>query len=426
MTVRRTFSCAVLAGAALVSTAGQAAPENAGTSNALLETPAMAEPAYLQPTRDPVFGTPLVRITAPERAMAGGRCGTRYCTHRYSTAQAWNADQSLLVIVNGCSGACFLNGRTFQPLFRRDMAGECEWHPTDPAAMICVDGRAVYVWLPRTNRRRTVHTLPTYSGAQFGPYKGNPSADGERIVVRARDAQGRRVAFAFDLTTGRIHPPIDLSKIEGENNYCTISASGAYIVCGQDLPEEKETLYVFTADGEPVQHWAEHHRPGHGDLTIDPDGADVYVGISKSDPDRFHVIKRRLSDGLITDLLPYGQVSHASLRNTRRSGWVFLSFTGDRQAVEGTPDNGKAPFYQEVLALRTDGSRTVRRIAQTRNAAADYWSETHATPSPDGSHVIWSSNWGRAGGPVSDYVSTVDWPDSQRDANGEPLREAKR
>ncbi|RUV53572.1 hypothetical protein EOB77_01380, partial [Mesorhizobium sp. M7A.F.Ca.MR.228.00.0.0] len=56
------------------------------------------------------------------------------------------------------------------------------------------------------------------------------------------------------------------------------------------------------------------------------------------------------------------------------------------------------------------GSREVRRIVQTRNAPFDYWSETHASPSPDGSQVIWSSNWGVPGGPVYEFVAHLDWP----------------
>jgi hypothetical protein len=65
-----------------------------------------------------------------------------------------------------------------------------------------------------------------------------------------------------------------------------------------------------------------------------------------------------------------------------------------------------------VIALRIDGSGDVRRIAQTRNVPFDYWSETHASPSPDGSQVIWSSNWGVPGGPVHEFVTRVDWPEA--------------
>lgn len=406
--------------AALVLLAATAAAGEARFGR-VVPAPRMQEPHYLEPVADPVFGTVVVRVTEPGRAMAGGRCEEGYCTHHYSSAQAWNADQSLLLITNGCGDACFLDGRSYRPLFERHMANDCAWHPVEPSSMICVGGRAVYVWKPRTNALGRSVTLSGFRDVQFGPYKGNPSDDGDRIVVRARDGAGHLVAFAVDIASGRLHAPILLDTLPGENNACSISPSGRYVVCIQDLPGERENLHVFTVDGEPVQHWSEHHRPGHGDMTTDADGEDVYVGISKSEPDRFHVIKRRLKDGLVTDLLPYGQASHASLRNTKRRGWVFLSFEGTLADVRDAAADGTVPFYEEVVALMIDGSGTLRRLVQTRNAPADYRSETHASPSPDGTQVIWASNWGEAGGPVSAYVARVRWLDpsaSEADPTG--------
>jgi hypothetical protein len=111
----------------------------------------------------------------------------------------------------------------------------------------------------------------------------------------------------------------------------------------------------------------------------------------------------------VTDLAPYGDSQHASIRNIDRPGWVFVSYGGSYSDVAGYPE--RAPFYQEVIALRIDGSGEVRRLIQTRNVKNDYWSETHASPSPDGSQIIWSSNWGQAGGPVADFVAQLSWPE---------------
>jgi hypothetical protein len=58
---------------------------------------------------------------------------------------------------------------------------------------------------------------------------------------------------------------------------------------------------------------------------------------------------------------------------------------------------------------------------QTRNVPFDYWSETHASPSPDGSQVIWSSNWGVGGGPVYDFVAHLDWPEERTASQKETI-----
>jgi hypothetical protein len=392
-----------------------AAPDRGALANDQLTTaravvaPPMPRPDYLQPVIDPVFGTAFTRVTDPGRSLAAGfACSPTHCRHRYSSAQAWNADQSLLVIASGCNGFCFLDGQTYEPLFHRPMPHECEWHPTDPALMICVSPDQIYTWAPRTNAKTIIYAPSNYVKIQFGPYKGNPSHDGNQLVVRAKNGTGALVAFAYDISARKKYPDIDLAKLPGTNGYCTISPSGRYIGCFQTTTGQTNEAFFFTLEGAQIQHWHEHHRPGHGDMTIDDDGSDVYVGISKADPDKWHIIKRRLEDGVVTVLAPSGYGTHASIRNIKRPGWVFVSYEGTYSKIAGSP--GRAPFYQEIVAFRIDGSGEIRRIVQTRNAKRDYRSETHASPSPDGSQVIWSSNWGEAGGPVADYVSRLSWP----------------
>lgn len=389
---------------------GQAAFDH--VARAPLVLPSMTpRPGYLQSATDAAFGTSFIRITDPGREMIPGvACMAAYCTHRYSSAQAWNADQTLLVIANGCQGLCFLDGRTYRPLFHRHVADECEWHPTNPDLMICVEANRLYQWAPRSDTKALLYAPNGYSNLQFGPFKGNPSNDGHRLVLRATNRASRSIAFAYDIAAMKRYPDIALDKLPGKNGYCTISPSGRFIACFQTTIGGVETAFIFTIDGVLLRHWDEHHRPGHGDMTLDADGHDVYVGISKADPDKYHVIKRRLEDGAVTDLVPYGEAQHASIRNTNLPGWVFLTFAGTHSEIAAHPS--WAPFYQEVIALRIDGSGSVRRIVQTRNATYDYWSEAHASPSPDGTQVIWSSNWGHAGGPVADFVATVPWQES--------------
>jgi hypothetical protein len=388
----------------------------------LMTSPDMPEPDYLEPVTDPIFGTWFTRITDPGRQLlAGVSCRSNQCRHRYSSAQAWNADQSLLVIAKGCPGLCFLDGRTYAPAFHRRVSGECEWHPTDPALMICVQASRIYSWAVRTDKRTTLFASRNYRKLRFGPSKGNLSNDGNRLVVRATNGAGTLVAFTYDIGSATKYPDIDLSKLEGRNSYCTIAPSGRFILCFQRLPDKTNTSYVFSLDGVEQQHWAENHRPGHGDMTVDNDGNDVYVGISKDRPDKHRIIKRRLADGAVTVLAPMGQAQHASIRNVQRPGWVFVTYGGTPSKVAAR--KSWAPFYQEIVAIRLDGSGEIRRVVQTRSAKHDYTSEAQASPSPDGSQVIWSSNWGRAGRPVSAYVARLSWPQESGTAQLPDLRD---
>jgi hypothetical protein len=133
------------------------------TARAVATAP-MPSPGYLEPVIDPAFRTPFTRVTDPGGTIkAGTSCGAAYCTHRYSSSQAWNADQSLLLIVNGCQGFCFLDGQTYRPLFRRSVPNECEWHPTIPSLMICVSGNEIYTWVPWSDTKTTVYVAAAYN-----------------------------------------------------------------------------------------------------------------------------------------------------------------------------------------------------------------------------------------------------------------------
>jgi hypothetical protein len=137
--------------------------ETLGTARAIV-SPVSPYPDYLQPVIDVAFGTSFTRVTDPgQEILPGIYCKVEYCTHRYSSSQAWNADQSLLVIANGCSGLCFLDGATYTPLFHRTAPNECEWHPVNPALMICVsDDESILGIRAQTSEPRSTLSLNTH------------------------------------------------------------------------------------------------------------------------------------------------------------------------------------------------------------------------------------------------------------------------
>jgi hypothetical protein len=365
-------------------------------------------PPYLTEAIDSDAKTSFIRITRPGVLGSGVVCSAKWCSHRYSSSQAWNSNQTMLLLANGCKGLCFLDGQSYRPLFHRAQWRECEWHPRLAEAMICVGERDIRLWAPRTGRVAVLFDSPSYRDLQFGPGKGNPSLDGNRIAVRAVRKGGQMVAFAYDISSRKKFPDIDFGALPGEPSSCSISPLGGLIHCFLSLEDDTLQTAIFDIHGKLVQRWLEHHRPGHGDMTVDVDGSEVYVGISKSDPDRYQVIKRRLTDGAVTPLLPYGEASHVSLRATGRQGWAIVTYEGDPAEVAG--HQGWAPYARQIVAVALDGSGAVRILANTTNDSVTYEAEAHGAPSPDGSKIIWSSNWGAAGGPVHEFVSAVDWP----------------
>jgi hypothetical protein len=369
--------------------------------------PQVPRPGYLVPFDDPLLNTRTIRVTDPGREVPNLEVvWAEVARHHYSLTQAWNADQTLLMLDRGTRGQLFLDGATYKPLFRRDGPGESRWHSIEPDLQIFVRDNLVGLWNVRSDEKTIVAHFPAYSKLAFGPSKGSPSDHRTMIALAAKDSSGRQVAFAYDVRSRKKYPDIDLSG--SDLAYVSISPLGDLIVFKGKLDRNSrgrgDQTRIFDLEGNQVgPDWPEYGRPSHFDLTIDENGDQVAIGVSKSDPDKGRIIKRRLQDGHVEALTTMpGAASHVSARSIRRPGWVYVTY-GER------PDRkDRLPYEFEVVALRTDGSQTIRRLARTYAARSGYVSEAHASPSPDGSKVIWASNWGQPGDPISAFVTEIE------------------
>ncbi len=365
------------------------------------EALAATAPQYLVPFTDPQFGSKVVKVTNPNNPVPGlGLTWGNIAIHHYSIDEAWNADQTLLRLDRGTTPRVFLDGKTYKPLMALNIPGDIRWHPVQADYMIFLSSKGVGLWNVRKNSTQVLNPLAGYTGANFGKNKGNLSSDGKMLAILATRADGKTVTFAYNLETGQKYPDIDLSS-EYRVGWTTISPKGSYIVSYSlgVIADTHQRRRVFTTDGKLLQTWSEYERPGHGDFMIDSNGDEVAIGRSKSDPDKFKIIKRRLVDGKVTVISPPCYASHCSVRNLRDPGWVFATFT--RSA--GKSDY--ALYSSEVTALATDGSLKVRRLAQTNAVPNGYYTEPHGSPSLDGKKVIFASNWGVATGPIAAYVA---------------------
>jgi hypothetical protein len=371
------------------------------------DEPTLAKPGYLQSYVDPVFHVKVTRIGGDPDAtipVVAGRWG-ELARHRYSKDQPWNADQSLILLdkVSGVSGYLFLDGATYEPVFRRSPAGnETRWHPRLAGVMVYLKKGSCEVghWDVRANSAAPIMRLAGYVDCQIGPYEGNLSRDGSWIGVNGkRTADGHAVGFAVDLANRRKYPDIDLAA-RGISylGWISVSPGARYLVVEGTIDGHADATQLFDLQGAPVgSPWSEYGRPSHYDLSVDANGDEVAVGVSKSAPDNGRVIMRRLRDGLVTALTPGGYASHTSTRNAGRPGWAYVSHT--------TSDAKYAPFNDEVFAVKLDGSMRIERLAQLHTSRVDYDSEAQAVPSPDGRRVMFASNWkSGTGRPVQAYV----------------------
>lgn len=375
-------------------------------------TPDIAAPGYLASFVDPSFGATITRITGePGDSIRGDDLSlagiwSDVARHGYSKRSPWNCDESLLLLGRhqGSPPMLFLDGQTYAPLFgRRSSFTEARWHADQPSIMVYVRNNEIGLWNVRTDAVEPLMIFDGYADLHIGPWEGNLSIDGRMIVLFGTHDQ-QPVAFAYDLQSKTQHPDLPLPGVDVD--WASASASGKYIVINGASEGQSDQTQVYDLQGQPIgERWSAYGRPSHYDLTLDAEGEDVAVGVSKSAPDEGRVILRRLRDGAVRVLTEGGYASHTSTRSVRRPGWAYVSYQH--------PGPTWPPYWNEVVAVSLGGDR-VERIAHLHAVRTDYEAESHAVPSPSGRRVLFASNWAASkdsagdGRPIATYVA--HWP----------------
>jgi len=391
--------------------------------SSVFSVPTVFKPGYLSPITDPTFGTKITKISNDAGTVTSSPSvswGSR-ARHVYSKQQPWNATQSYFFMENsgGSPSPLLLDGKTLKPI--KGLCGslwDYRWHPSASHAkeMINVNSSGtVLEWYDVVNCTQTRSWTLPIAVSDLGTGEGNPSYDG-RFVALGNGTQ----MFIVDMDpqppyaaypNKRIGPVVDFSSCglaSGCNSidWVSISASGKYAVVSYD--PDYQRVYDIDPDslaltphaipgtspkcaGDPAKGFV--YSFGHADLSIDPfdSGEDVMMGQDWHSECEGKVSNRvamvRLKDGAVTSLtLGTGESypHHISTRNYDRLGWAYVTYNN-------APGSR---FDQEVIAVKMDGSHSVERLAHTHtDEGGNYYAEGHAVASPDGSKVVFSSDW---------------------------------
>ena len=157
-------------------------------------------PGYLEPIRDPAFGTTVVRIS-DQAAFASS---DQFLRNAYAKTEPWNADGSRLLLSYSKTGYV-LDGKTYRLLGRVPLnsIGDAVWSNTDPDVLYRSEGNALVAVSASSGQVRPLQTFAAYSSVVVGGGEGAPSDDGRYLPLLGTSAAGES-ALVYDLSAGRL------------------------------------------------------------------------------------------------------------------------------------------------------------------------------------------------------------------------------
>jgi hypothetical protein len=381
--------------------------------------PAVPRPVLDQPMTDSTFGSVVTRITDPSLSP-----GSQGIIHEYSRYPVPSADNQFVVtvVIGGPErGQWQVRGIRDHAVHNRietDGDPEFSWHPTDPTRLFYRFGNTIRMFHTDTG---VADTLMVFDGYLFvgSNEEGRPSDDWHYYAAIGVLPSGQRDILVADLQTRLIIGR--LSNAGSAIDWVGMSPSGRFVIA------------MFT-DGRGTQIYDRNMVPlgqamrdfSHSDFAVDVQGDDHLVYIASTGPQLAELgcpnppngsplVSVRLKDRRKTILLGdcntadwkpvitgtflgwWFDVHFSGIISRSRPGWVLAS------TYTSPPDAPQHPFTREIFLVALDGSGAVERLAHSHayvgmvNGDRDYFAETHASSSWDGSLVLFASTWGDTG-----------------------------
>lgn len=371
---------------------------------------AAQKPALGQIFEDPQFNNTRIRRISD----AASRGSVKVIKPVYSTIQAWNADESYLVLYHtdgSPSGHYLYDGKTYAFIKELDIRPadleQVYWSSTDPEIMYYTDitERRLYAFNVKTDTATLVKDFSkapvscndditggtdpmwtSWDGANFGYTCGRGSGAKMFVYNRLTDTIG---TIRSANSGGNAPQPAPSGRLFFLNvNDGAAQAVDANMQTLRTLDVESDAHATLgTADGVDTHFSVQFDAEPNGNL--------VAVDMTNGN--------KRVIIGPSTGWLDYpARGTHLSAVAFKNPGWLALDIVGEA--------DGRTLLDNEVVLVNANSGGKICRLAHHRSCGSSdncgtqgYWAEPHVTISPSGSRVLFASDWG--GQPIVDtYV----------------------
>lgn len=382
------------------------------------------------PARPPMKG-------ASYRDASQGVCITRLTDHEseppvgfakniYSRQQAFNADESLILIFARDGHWHLYDARTSEYVRQLDLGGgsvEPQWHPADPDIIYLLPnkgGLSLHAYHVRTDQQKKIADFTELDSIAGFPgvhdirmlwpdaariwtrWEGSPSMNARYWAFQVETEDERPLALiTFDLAKKSITGSRDIREI-GRPDHISMSPKGNYAVASwpegaADCPlfrsrgtlEKPCGVMAFTRDLKNARGLAA--KSPHSDLAIAANGREVIV-ISNYDSGNLEMID--LATGDVTPLWRMyidgaSTALHVSGKAWRKPGWALVSTYAMKD-----PKNAKPWYENRLIAVELKKNPRIINVAAIVNDARTYFSEPHASVNRDFTRIVFNANWG--------------------------------
>ena len=376
-------------------------------------------PAFGESIEDPATGTYITRIT--DIADDCWRRYGDYPRHEYSKVQPWNADQTMYRFY----AVAIYDAHSYQPIRCLPNLHVARWSHVDPHVIYAFKPNQRRILRYDTETQLTEEVLDLSGECDhmvLGPGEGNMDIRDRRVALACRvdtnDAENSDLKIVVvDLQDGEVVARRTLPGAwrgrgdrPGLFDWISVSQLGEYVVLNwssnlnqanpfTENDQEHYGVEVYDSDTLTFQRRLWHYG-NHGDLCVDSAGDEVYVQFNG--PAGSYVNMYRLRDGEHTPLISEeqgpgddiradfpGHEGHISCRNIGRPGWAYVSLEY-RKGISPPETRNEGV----LLAVKLDGSGTVENFGHHQSSAINYAKSVKLAPSPDGTQVMFTSDWG--------------------------------